>query len=361
MKRLVSLFAAILLLLTLTAPALALDDDEFDGYAADTLTITVGYFGGPYYEKKVFTLDELWAMDVQHLDYTFIDNMPSVVIEHAAGVTLADLMDAAGIDLGSVQSFNFWCNDKTSDYYASLTKTYLIDTPRYCYYSLPDNFDYDEGAGNEYATLDAVRVPTMIALGDDWNRALAGATFGSDFENLNTNTRFRLIFGQTNAVEHTASNSAKWIHRIEVTLGGAPTETADAVPDGTVGSEFNSESYGNTGGAVSELTVSESETPQSGVNLGEAELPQGGLSPTEEVKYHEFSVLPPPKKESENHDGGVQNWRGDEMAENAVALQDIVQDNRMVPVMTVGGLAFLLVGGGIKLITFKRSEDKNVG
>ena len=40
-------------------PALALDDDEFEGYAADTLTVKVGYFGGPYYMKRVFTLDEL--------------------------------------------------------------------------------------------------------------------------------------------------------------------------------------------------------------------------------------------------------------------------------------------------------------
>ncbi|MDR0818850.1 MAG: hypothetical protein LBN43_04685, partial [Oscillospiraceae bacterium] len=182
----------LLLSLTLAVPVFALDDDELNGYAADTLTITVGYFGGPYYEKKVFTLDELWAMDVQTLDYTFIDNMPSVVIDHVAGVTLADVMDAAGIDLGSVQNFNFWCTDKQSDYYVTLTKKYLIDTPRYCYYSLPDNWDYDEGRGNEYAALDAERVPTMIALADDWNRTLAGASFGSDYANLNTNTRFRL-------------------------------------------------------------------------------------------------------------------------------------------------------------------------
>jgi hypothetical protein len=234
-----ALIVALAIPLALSHTALALDDDEFNGYAADTLTIRVGYFGGPYYDKAVFTLDELWAMDVVYSDYTFIDNMPSVVIDHIAGVTLADIMSKSGIDLGSVQNFNFWTNDKTGDYYVSLTKEYLIDTPRYCYYSLPDNFDYDEGEGNEYATVDAVRVPTVLALADDWNRSLAGASFGSDYLNLNTNTRFRLIFGQTDARERTASRSAKWVHSIEVTLGGAPTVTLDkSVLELEVGSLF---------------------------------------------------------------------------------------------------------------------------
>lgn len=226
------------LLLLLCAPwAAALDDDEFDGYAADTLTIKVGYFGGPYYEKRVFTLEELWAMDVVYGDYTFIDNMPSVVVDHVAGVRLSDLMDAAGIDLNSVQTFYFWTRDKQSDYYTSYPKSELIDTPRYCYYSLPENFDSEEGAGNAQATAVGERVDTLIALADDWNRTIAGGGFGSDYLNLNTNTRFRLIFGQTDAVTRTANRSAKWIHEIVVELGGAPTLTLDASAlEGKVGS-----------------------------------------------------------------------------------------------------------------------------
>lgn len=216
------LLMIVTIIAVLTPTASALDDDEFDGYAADALTIRVGYFGGPYYEKAVFTLDELWAMDVVYADYTFIDNMPSVVIDHVAGVRLADLMDAAGIDLNSIQTFYFWTRDKQSDYFTSYSKTALIDAARYCYYSLPDNFDDEEGVGNEYAASYAVPVDTVIALADDWNRCIAGATFGSDFLNLNTNTRFRLIFGQTNSYEPTASRSAKWIHEIVVELGGAP-------------------------------------------------------------------------------------------------------------------------------------------
>lgn len=242
-KRIKALLLAVLLVLWAAAvPALALDDDEYDGYAADTLTVKVGYFGGPYYEKKVFTLDELWAMDVVEQDYTFIDNMPSVVIDHVAGVRLADVMAAAGIDLNSVQTFYFWTRDKQADYYTSYAKTALIDTPRYCYYSLPDNWDEEEEMGNEYAALDAVPVETLLALADDWNRVVAGGTFGSDYLNLNTNTRFRLIFGQTNTFERTANRSAKWIHEIVVELGGAPTLDLDSASlEGEVGSVLRTE------------------------------------------------------------------------------------------------------------------------
>lgn len=231
------LLLAFLLMTASAAPAFAADEEANNGYAADTLTIKVGYYGGPYYEKAVFTLDQLWAMNVVYADYTIIDNMPSVVIDHVAGVRLSDLCAAAGIDIGSVQTFFFWTRDKQNDYYTSYTKEALIDTPRYCYYSLPDNWDEEAGKGNELATSYGEPVPTVIALADDWNRTIAGATFGSDYSNLDTNTRFRLIFGQTNGYERTASRSAKWIHEIVVELGGAPTLTLDdSVLDGEVGS-----------------------------------------------------------------------------------------------------------------------------
>jgi hypothetical protein len=230
-KRLVPVIA-VLFALSMSAAALfpsyALDDDAYDGYAADSLTIKVGYMGGPYYTKKVFTLDELESMDTVTADYTFIDNMPSVVIDHAKGVRLSDIIDSAGIDMNSVQNFYFYTVDKQSSYFTSYSKTELLDTVRYCYYSLPDNFDSDAGVGNEDATSIAEPVDTIIAYADDWNRVIQGAEFGSDYENLSTATRFRLIFGQVDASTRTASRSAKWIHEIDVQLGGSPTITVSA-------------------------------------------------------------------------------------------------------------------------------------
>ena len=145
-----------LLLWYMTPLVSALDDDAYDGYAADTLTIEVGYFGGPYYEKRVFTTEELWNLPLVREDYTFIDNMPSVVIDHVVGVRLDDLMAEAGIDVNSIETFRFWTVDKTSDYYTQYPKNELLDTTRYCYYSLPDNFDSENGVGLDGA--DAIGV-----------------------------------------------------------------------------------------------------------------------------------------------------------------------------------------------------------
>lgn len=227
LQSLPGLLLAAALLLALPGTARALDDDEFGGYASDTLSIQVGYPGGPYYEKRLFTLSELEQMDVVYADYTFIDNMPSVVIDHVKGVRLADIIDEAGIDLGSVKTFHFWIRDKKESSYTSFSKASLIDLPRYCYYSLPDNFDYEEGVGNAFATSDAQPVDTVMALADDWNRCIAGATFGNDYLNLNSNTRFRLIFGQRDAETHTAVNSAKWVYAIVAEVTGEPAITLD--------------------------------------------------------------------------------------------------------------------------------------
>lgn len=390
-------------MVSMVLPASALDEDEFDGYSAETLTVKVGYFGGPYYEKHVFTLEELWAMDVVYQDYTFIDNMPSVVIDHVAGVRLADLMDAAGIDLNSIQVFYFWTRDKQSDYYTSYTKEALIDTPRYCYYSLPDNFDEEEGVGNEFATLDGEPVDTVIALADDWNRTQAGATFGSDYMNLNTNTRFRLIFGQTNGWERTASRSAKWIHEIVVELGGAPTLTVDAsVLDGEVGSILRTEPSVQADSAILEnetirwsssdenvATVDE-EGNITIVGEGEATITatfagvstsvtvtgiEGAGGETEEPEPSGGEEQPPeqqpeespeptvdpeptndpeseipvqiiePEVETDTDKGGVQNWRVFEMSETAQELGNIEADNPLLGFTgaAAGGL-FVLSG-----------------
>jgi hypothetical protein len=345
MKRLVSVAAAILLLLTLTAPALALDSDDIDNLAADTLTISVGYFGGTYATRKVFTLDDLWSMNVVYEDYTFIDGNNTLIIDHVAGVPIADLMESAGIDIGSVQKFYFSSND---GYLRAFDKAFLFDTPRYCYYNLPTHFDFNEGRGVDGAEEGAVRVQSVIALADDWGRCYGderGASFGSDYQNLNEKTRFRLIFGQTDVVTPAAQDSAKWIYKIDVMLGGAPDGVANELPDGTVGSEFNSENYGDTQGAAG--GTGGADTSNSGLWW----TPTGAGGTT--LTAHGFSILPPPKAESENHDGGVQNWREDEMAESAVALPTIANDPPMLGA-GIAAAAFFALGGAMKFIRFKR-------
>ncbi len=188
------------------------------GVAADTLTFKVGYFGGPYYTKKVYTLSDLDALPQVRQSYTFIDSMPAVSIDSAVGVKLTDLLADAGIDVNSVQKIYFYASDIKTGWYQCLDKTYLLDTTRYYYPNLPSNWDYETQKPLPGAAAGAIQVPALIAYKDNWQRYADTP----DFSVYDTSTRFRLLFGQSNSSEVTAPQSAKWVHAIEVMLGGMP-------------------------------------------------------------------------------------------------------------------------------------------
>lgn len=189
------------------------------GVPADTLTIKVGYFGDPhYYTKKVYTLSDFDELPQVEQAYTFIDNMPAVCISSAKGVKLTDLLEDAGVDVKSVQKFYFYSTDIKEGWYQCLDKTSLLDTPRYFYPNLPSHWDYEAQLSLPEAVYGAVRVEPIIAYRDNWKRYADTP----DFSNYDTSTRFRLLFGQKDTVEHNAPMSAKWVHAIEIMLGGMP-------------------------------------------------------------------------------------------------------------------------------------------
>lgn len=185
---------------------------------ADSLTIKVGYYGEPYVVKKIFTLSDINALPQVQQAYTFIDAMPAVVIDSVIkGVKLSDVLASAGIDLNSVQTFYFYTNDITQKWYQSLPKSSLY-APRYYYPNLPAHWDRENARALPGAAKGAAQVEPVLATIDNWQRLATTP----DFNNPDASTRFRLMFGQMDTTEETASKSAKWVHTIELLLGGTP-------------------------------------------------------------------------------------------------------------------------------------------
>lgn len=237
---------AVVLVITLTMlfslqwfaqPGVVSADPFHTSDPATSLTINVGYYGGPYHTKKVYTLSDLEALPQVEQAYTFIDAMPAVVIDSARGVKLTDLLADAGIDVNSVEAFYFYATDVKKGWYESLTKSVLLDTPRYYYPNLPTHWDFDTQSAIPGAVYGAVRVEPVLALYDNWKRFATAP----DFSVRDTSTRFRLLFGQTDTNSRTASRSVKWVHAIDVMLGGTPPTgiTLDQdIADVKVGSTF---------------------------------------------------------------------------------------------------------------------------
>ncbi len=188
------------------------------GVPSDTLTIKVGYFGGPYYTKKVYTLTDFDTLFQVQQAYTFMDSMGAICVDAAVGVKLSDLLIDAGVDVNSIQTFYINTNDVEVGWYINLDRSELLDTPRYYYPSLPSHWDYDTKSPKEGALDGAVRVEPIIAYKDNWRRYDPTP----HFDNYDTSSRFRLLFGQKNVLEDNAYQSAKWIHTIEIMLGGMP-------------------------------------------------------------------------------------------------------------------------------------------
>ena len=243
-----------------------------------------------YTVRKVFTLEDLAALPQTQQAYTFVDSMPSVVLCSAVGVKLTDLLEAAGIDVNSVETFYFYCVDVNGTWYESLPKSYLLDTKRYYYPNLPTHWDSQLMTSAAGALAGRVEVAPMLAVKDYWKR------FGTEpeFDKATEEARFRLVFGQTDGQTSNAYRSAKWVHGIDVLLGGTPqgeVGEGELDPDQKVGSLLERE---REGGVLVEIGDKKQEEPE-----GEAEKRKG--------------------KEAPNPDAGLQRWRVYEMSDDAVA------------------------------------------
>ncbi len=185
---------------------------------AASLTVKAGYFGREYTTIKVFSLEELEAMPQVEQAYTFIDNMPAVVISSARGVKLTHLLKEAGIDIDSIQTLYFYTNDIKGGWYVSLPRSFLLDTRRYYYPNLPAEWNYSTETATPRAVYGAVEVEPIIAMEDYWKRFATSP----DFTKMTNESAFRLLFGQTDTSTRTAMKSARWVNEISVMLVGTP-------------------------------------------------------------------------------------------------------------------------------------------
>ncbi|MEA4966049.1 MAG: hypothetical protein VB055_09540 [Oscillospiraceae bacterium] len=234
-RKLLRIGAILLVFLLLTPCVLALSDgaETDSGFSADSLTIRVGYFGGPYYEKKVLSLAELESMMDYEAVYSFVDNKPSVVYDKASGIRLSTILAQAGVfNTDEVAFYQFHTADSGSGYWTSRSGSFLFET-RYSYRNLAEYAKQSAGGGRAITltNYDAVissaeQVEPMLAIYDSWARYSYGETFNEawhDGEGRTSRKRLRLLYGQTTPYEIMASQSAKYVNAVDIQLKGSPS------------------------------------------------------------------------------------------------------------------------------------------
>jgi uncharacterized protein YjdB len=243
-------------LLWLAQPGTA---DPFRSSAvAASLTIKAGYSGGTFATAKVFT-DSDFAGALQQ-GYSFMDSLPSPVMEAATGIQLTDLLSRAGIDFDKVKSFAFYTTDVPNGPYKTITKSILY-SPRYYYpnimqYWNTDTQSFIDESGNDntaQAVQGAVQVYPMICISDNWVRG----ALAPDFSTQDSSIKYRLVLGQpaNDPATINASDSVKWVYQIDVALNGTPPSSSgvSVIPVSGVSLDKTTDTI-NTG-STGQLTV----------------------------------------------------------------------------------------------------------
>ena len=211
--------------------------------ATDSLTIKVGYQGGPFMTKATYSwkdLDELYGgnLSSHQVVYSYFSGNRSEarnVVVSARGFYLKDLLEYAGIDLNSIYGFEFYTDDQKVGAFTSFTKKELLDTPRYYYPNMGvDDYGKQIALDGGDMTRGATQVQSMFALEDNWE----WDAIDSNFSSMSPSGRFHLLFGQENVTESRTSQAAKYVHTINVIFAGAPVIGTESSIDLKVGSDY---------------------------------------------------------------------------------------------------------------------------
>ncbi len=216
----------------------------YAGMATDTLTVNVGYQGGPFYKKAEYSwkdLDDLYggALPSHQVAYSYYGGRNGKggrnVVVSARGFYIKDLLSYAGIDLSSIAGFEFYTDDQKVGAFTTITKKELLDTPRYYYPNMGIDDEYNQVAldGGDI-TSGAVQVQAMFGLEDNWEWEGVAPNFTS----MSSSGRFHLLFGQANVKESRTSQAAKYVHTINVIFSGAPVIGTESNIELKVGTDY---------------------------------------------------------------------------------------------------------------------------
>lgn len=314
------------------------DDDgnkkpNYNGSVADSLTVTVGYYGQEFVEKKVFSASEMAAMANYKQVYTYIDSMPAVCVSSAYGVKVTDLLEAAGIDVNSVEKITFRCMDGYGgEMGKTLTKSKLLDTNRYYFPNLATHWDFDTASVTAGATAGAIKVEPMVAVKENWKRVTKKTDPSKvvDFSNCTENYRYRILTGQSynELNKATANEAASWIFKLEVQLGGTGQGTSTGIDNSAKVGSLLTTDYGK--GKLVQLTEEQTASVENSVAM-------------------------------QQQDGaGVQKWRVYEMDDDAMAMDNIVLDNPWTPYIVALLVLCFLAGGFIEYVSFRKQIGKGL-
>lgn len=197
-----------------------------------TFTIYVGYSGGPYYAKTVYSNADMWAMsDGAIYEYSSIDSSKNLRKGFGQGIVLSNLLANAGVAV-SVERYYF----NTADSYGGTTDgaltagdpwSYdeLIGKTRYYYPDYPTHWSWNLHGVFDKDGLEATRVqvPSILALKSSFLRITSQEEcdmLWNDSGRMSTNAGYRLMFGAESSTVGTARSFAAVVVGITCIMPG---------------------------------------------------------------------------------------------------------------------------------------------
>lgn len=201
--------------------------DDGSGATSDKITFYVGYFGMGFVKKTTLSLSDIQnncQMITQKFSY--INRRPRVVYDVATGASIRDVLQLAGVDMASAQSYQLGTEDSAGNFYnAQEITNSLLYSNRFFYPKLSKYFQEDGTFSNRLmAASGAQVVEPMLAIWDSWVTYGIGQEFelSEHASHMKSGNCFRLLYGQTTIDEVRAVDSAKWINAIYVRYTGEP-------------------------------------------------------------------------------------------------------------------------------------------